>query len=162
MDFSADADQPERNGAGITNLPEAVRLLGVYTAGRFYIWMLSGSAKASCRAHILSILLGTRVPQSKAGVTTLREAFNKHANIEGDCIAAREEKFIAFCKSPIAEPGPKSWKAGVKTSGDTDWVYNSLRFKTKEEAETYVSDLSARWTAVQQTHVEPSDEEPNR
>ncbi len=57
---------------------------------------------------------------------------------------------------------PKSWKAGVKTSGDTDWVYNSLRFKTKEEAKTYVSDLSARWTAVRETHVEGSDEEPNR
>src|SRR5260370_20367475 len=134
---------PSRGGWRMTNLPEAVRLLGVYTAGRFDIWMLSGSAKASCRAHILSILLGTRVPQSKAGVTALREAFNKHANIEGDCIAAREEKFIAFCKSAAA-PEPKSCKAGVKTSGDTDWVYNSLRFKTEEEAETYVSDLSAR------------------
>jgi hypothetical protein len=56
----------------------------------------------------------------------------------------------------------KSWKAGVKTSGDRDWVYNGLRFKTKEEAEAYVSDLSMRWTAVQETHVEQSDEEPNR
>jgi hypothetical protein len=56
----------------------------------------------------------------------------------------------------------KSWKAGVKTPGDHEWVYNALRFKTKEEAEAYVLDLSMRWTAVQEVHVEPSDEEPNR
>jgi hypothetical protein len=43
------------------NVKEAIRLLGTYTAGRFDIWMLSGSAKASCRAHVMSTLLGVRV-----------------------------------------------------------------------------------------------------
>lgn len=31
------------------NTQEAIRWLGIYTNGRFDIWMLSGSAKASCR-----------------------------------------------------------------------------------------------------------------
>jgi hypothetical protein len=143
------------------NTQEAIRLLGTYTAGRFDIWMLSGSAKASCRAHVLSVLLGVKTPQSKSGVNALREAFYQAGNIEGDCLAAREENFLLWVRKET-EDVSKSWKAGVKTPGDHDWVYNSLRFKTKEDAEAYVSDLATRWTAVQETVVTESDEEPNR
>jgi hypothetical protein len=84
-----------------TNLSEAIRLLGVYTAGRFDVWMLAGGAKASCRAHVLSVLTGARVPQSKAGVNALRAALNEAANITGDCIAHREENFVTFCKGVV-------------------------------------------------------------
>jgi hypothetical protein len=51
-----------------------------------------------------------------------------------------------------------SFKAGVKTKGDPDWVFNELRFGTYEEAEAYVKDLFHRWTAVQEyTVVESTD-----
>ena len=86
------------------NQREALRLLGVYTAGRFDIWMLAGNAKAGCRAHIMSELLGVRTPQSKSGVNTLRDAFNALANAQGECIAQRESNFIGWAKAQNVYP----------------------------------------------------------
>jgi hypothetical protein len=77
----------------------AVRLLGVYTAGRFDIWVLAGPARASCRAHVASVLAGHKVPQSKAGVNALRDAFYLHAQPAGDCMAAREDAFRNWARS---------------------------------------------------------------
>ena len=57
---------------------------------------------------------------------------------------------------------PKSYKVGVKTAGDTDWVYNGLRFPTKEAAEIYGLELAMRWTQLREYEVHESDEEPNR
>jgi hypothetical protein len=53
---------------------------------------------------------------------------------------------------------PASYKAGVKTAGDTDWVYNGLRFATEEQAKDYAIDLAWRWTSVNDWTVTPSDE----
>jgi hypothetical protein len=77
---------------------EAIRLLGVYTAGRFDIWLLAGQPKASCRAHIMSVLTGIKTPQRKAGVNALREAFYLAGGIEGDCLAAKEDNFLAWVR----------------------------------------------------------------
>lgn len=56
-----------------------------------------------------------------------------------------------------------SWKPEVQTAGDGDaWTPNGLAFAEKEDAETWVFDLSLRWTAVTDTRVVESDEEPNR
>lgn len=57
---------------------------------------------------------------------------------------------------------PRSWRVGVKTPGDRDWVYNGLRFGTRDAAEKYGADLFMRWTAVDKWEVHPSDDEPNR
>ena len=81
------------------NTREAVRLLGVYTAGRFDLWALAGPARASCRAHVASALAGRKVPQSKAGVTMLRDSFYAIANPDGDHMAGRESSFVAWCKA---------------------------------------------------------------
>ncbi len=54
-----------------------------------------------------------------------------------------------------------SWKVGVKTAGDKDWVYNGLSFGTKQEAEDYAEDLFMRWTAVNETNVTESAEPVN-
>ena len=78
---------------------EAIRLLGIYTAGRFDIWMLAGSSKASVRAHIMSVLLGTKTPQSRSGINALRSEFYSRLNITGECEAHREQAFIQACKS---------------------------------------------------------------
>ncbi len=81
-------------------LREGVRVLGIYTAGRFDVWYLAGQAKASCRAHVMAALLGLpKVPQSKAGVNAITEEFYRQSGITGDCIASREASFKAFCKS---------------------------------------------------------------
>jgi hypothetical protein len=56
---------------------------------------------------------------------------------------------------------PRSFKVGVKTPGDKSWVYNGLRFATREEADRYGSDLYARWTAVQEVDVHPSADPVN-
>ena len=56
-----------------------------------------------------------------------------------------------------------SWKPDVQTAGDGDaWSTNSLAFAKKEDAEAWVLNLSLRWTAVSDTRVVESDEEPNR
>lgn len=55
----------------------------------------------------------------------------------------------------------KSYKVGVKTAGDRDWVYNGLRFATREAAAAYASDLSSRWTAVRETTITKSEDAPN-
>lgn len=54
-----------------------------------------------------------------------------------------------------------SYKCEVKTAGDSDWVSNSLRFATREEAEAYGNDLFSRWTAVEQKQVVPSSDPIN-
>jgi hypothetical protein len=60
-----------------------------------------------------------------------------------------------------AEPAaPHSYKVGVKTSGDRDWVYNGLRFATEKAALDYGRDLSWRWTAVTEYEVHPSEDAP--
>ncbi len=79
-----------------TPLGEAIRLLGIYTAGRYDVWILAGRAKASCRAHVLSTLLDKTVPQSKAGVNAIRDAFYSACRITGETINEREENFAAF------------------------------------------------------------------
>jgi hypothetical protein len=56
----------------------------------------------------------------------------------------------------------QSYKVGVKTQGDKDWVSNGLRFKTEEDAKAYGQDLFCRWTAVNEWKVLESEEEPNR
>jgi len=57
---------------------------------------------------------------------------------------------------------PNSFKVGVLTAGDRDWVSNGLRFATTAAAEAYGADLAMRWTAVRDWTVLPSEEAPNR
>ncbi len=56
----------------------------------------------------------------------------------------------------------KSYKVGCKTSGDTNWAYNGLRFPSRESAESYALDLSMRWTALAEYEIHESDDEVNR
>jgi hypothetical protein len=65
-----------------------------------------------------------------------------------------------FHSAAPEEPTPTttSYKVGVKTAGDTDWVTNGLRFATEEQAKNYGADLAWRWTAVNDWTVLPSDE----
>lgn len=79
------------------NVKEAIRLLGVYTAGRFDIWALAGNSKASCRAHINSALTGRKEPQRTSGVNALRDAFYAALNPAGGCLAAQEKSFRQLC-----------------------------------------------------------------
>ena len=62
----------------------------------------------------------------------------------------------------VAPIAPKSWKPEVIADSSGKWCPNGLAFAKKEDAEAWVSDLEMRWTAVRETRVVPSDEEPNR
>jgi hypothetical protein len=55
-----------------------------------------------------------------------------------------------------------SWKPEVQTAGEDEWSGNALRFANKEDAEEWVLNLSYRWTAVTNTRVVESEDEPNR
>ena len=54
-----------------------------------------------------------------------------------------------------------SYKLGVKTPGDVEFISNALCFETEKEAEDYGRDLFSRWTAVKETKVSLSDEPVN-
>jgi len=54
-----------------------------------------------------------------------------------------------------------SYKVEVIADNSGKWVSNALRFPTKEKAEEYGRDLSARWTAVREWRAVPADEEPH-
>ena len=69
----------------------------------------------------------------------------------------REIKFVPAVKNE--EPAPRSWKVGVKTAGDRDWVSNAIRYATKEDAETGRLELIARWFAVQESCVLPTQDD---
>jgi hypothetical protein len=51
-----------------------------------------------------------------------------------------------------------SFKPEVQVFGSDNWVGNSLRFATREEADRYVVDLAMRWTAVRDVRVIEVDE----
>lgn len=80
----------------------ALKYLGAYTAGQFDFWMLAGNQKATCRAHVMSELMGKKMPQSKSGVTALREAFYAIAKPEGNCLAIQEKSFVEWAKQQLA------------------------------------------------------------
>ena len=54
-----------------------------------------------------------------------------------------------------------SFKGEVIADNSGKWVGNALRFATHEEANSYVTDLSWRWTSVRKTRVVESDEPVN-
>ena len=54
-----------------------------------------------------------------------------------------------------------SYKAEVIAGNSNQWVSNQLRFATASEAAAYVHDLAWRWTAVQETRVQPSEDPVN-
>lgn len=53
---------------------------------------------------------------------------------------------------------PQSYKAEVIADNSGTWAGNALRFATQAEAESYVQNLSLRWSAVRETRVVPSDD----
>ena len=54
-----------------------------------------------------------------------------------------------------------SFKPEVIADGSGQWCGNTLRFATREEAETNVQDLMMRWFAVRETRVVASDDPVN-
>ena len=93
----------------------ALLALKAYTAGRFDIWILAGSAKATCRQHVMTVLLngeqGKNIPQAKCGVNALRDALYSIANVTGECEAHREDNFIAWAKQQTADMTYAQYKA---------------------------------------------------
>lgn len=87
-----------------TNEREFLRLLGVYTGGRFVPWALAGPAKASRRAHVMSALAGARVPQSRAGITAIEQALFSITQADGSCLAVREDNAAAKAARMLSNP----------------------------------------------------------
>jgi len=54
-----------------------------------------------------------------------------------------------------------SFKVGIRSSNDTGWVYNGLRFATKQEAEDYQFQLIASWTSVEHSCISECSDQPN-
>lgn len=85
----------------------------------------------------------------------------KHLGLEE--LKALPSQMLLFDSPPsqTAAPTPRSYKVEVQTSGDTSWSSNSQRHPTQESAEAAGRSLFARWTAVKEWRVTPSDDPPN-
>ena len=71
---------------------EAARLFRVYTADAGRIDHLYGKQKATCRAHILSVLHGRKVTASQAGWNAFRDAMFALYGASGECLATQESE----------------------------------------------------------------------
>lgn len=80
-------------------LIEAVRVLGIYTAGSYRVWNLMGPAKATCRAHVMSALLGKRVPQARAGVNAISAELCRQFEVAEGSLSATEDRIEQLCKA---------------------------------------------------------------
>jgi hypothetical protein len=81
------------------HLREALRLLDLHTGGRFDLWLLAGPSGSSIRQQIGALLIGRKIPKSQAGVTMLREVFNRIFQPQGDCLAVRDRHFAEMARS---------------------------------------------------------------
>ncbi len=85
----------------MTNQTQALRLLQTYTRGSFDPWDMMGPHNAARRAEVMTVLTGKRVPQSGAGVTTLRRVFHNRANVLGDYPRARDGNFAKWALEQV-------------------------------------------------------------
>ena len=79
---------------------EVARLLAIYTGGRIshYSWSLTGPAKASCRAHIMSEIIGRKATQRESGINALESALFLVFEPMGDCLASRRDHLAKLCR----------------------------------------------------------------
>ncbi len=99
-------------------LREACRIIGVYTANRFNTWALAGPARASCRAHVMSVLMGRKMPQSKSGVTAIEAELHRRAGIEmspDSCSASRQREFTNLCRAEFGLPECRAFLSALST-----------------------------------------------
>ncbi len=54
-----------------------------------------------------------------------------------------------------------SFKVEVRGRGETSWVSNALRFRTRKEADAYGSDLYSRWMGAEAVRTATSREPVN-
>ncbi len=54
-----------------------------------------------------------------------------------------------------------SFKVGIKTREDREWVFNGLRFLREADAKAYAANLLMRWTAVTDVTVVQSTDASN-
>ena|ERR1035437_3546674 len=80
-----------------TDLEQAVRMLGKFTAGSYEVWALSGRAMVKARQLVMATLLGHPVKQAEAGINAMRAEFYKRLSIPGDCLAIQETNFKKVC-----------------------------------------------------------------
>ncbi len=92
---------------GLTALRDA-------TGGTFCLWNLAGPGLARTRQAVASALDGKPVPQSKCGVTKLRDVFQHLWEMNDpdgfracSCPAQREAAFADYARAVLAQEGAK-------------------------------------------------------
>ncbi len=95
---------------------------------------LTGPHMAQLRAQTMSALCGSKMPQSKSGITALVKALYSRAGIVGNCSAASDKAFSLYC---------------AKLLGDTAWLERHER----EERE-YAARYGAEMAEVEQSFAD--------
>jgi hypothetical protein len=86
------------------NAVAALGLLREATCGRFDINMLAGPCNVKTRVKIMSVLTCSKVPQAKAGITTMWTAFHTLAGTSTGCIRHREDEFMEWAARMVQKP----------------------------------------------------------
>lgn len=97
--LGSDREMTDAEWSEYCRICNGISLVHTYTAGRFDLWALSGDSKASCRAHVLSVLQGANVPKSRASLTVLTQALHGLGRITGSYPAERNTNFLLWIKS---------------------------------------------------------------
>jgi hypothetical protein len=56
----------------------------------------------------------------------------------------------------------QSYKVAVIIRPDKNWIYNALRFATREEAQEYIDTRVVLIPGIEDSIIEPSDDPPNQ
>ena len=87
-----------------TDLIAALRLIRDYTGGYYYLWSLTGRSQVKRRQQIMSLLLGSKQPQSKSGINALIKELYAQCGIIGRCEADRRNNFIVYARGVLGDP----------------------------------------------------------
>ena len=88
------------------DLIDAIRfaLICDYTGGYYYLWSLTGRSQVKRRQQIMSLLLGTKMPQSKCGINALLKELYAQCGVTGTCGADRDKNFIIYARGVLGNP----------------------------------------------------------
>ena len=82
---------------------KAINYLSVLTNGTFDIYRLAGKANRFDRQALMSMLLGRKVPQAKAGVNAISRHLMNVNGIQSGCYAAREIELADVLKTQMEQ-----------------------------------------------------------
>jgi len=87
-----------------TDLIATLRLIRDYTGSHYLLWTLTGRSQVKRRQQIMSLLLGSKQPQSKCGINALIKELYAQCGVTGTCGADRDRNFCTYTRGVLGNP----------------------------------------------------------